>query len=62
MTNIELQKETDIQNEHQSNWKRKIVDEIINILADNNLSIVESRDILYIVSKKLGQQKVKVIS
>ena len=62
MNKNEIQKETAIQNEQQSTSKRKIVDEIIQILADNNLSIAEAREILNIASKKLGKQTVRVSS
>lgn len=56
------QKETAILEEQQSISKRIIVDEIIKILADNNLSIAEAREILNVASKKLGQQTVRVSS
>lgn len=58
----ELQKETAILEEQQSISKRIVVDEIIKILADNNLSITEAREILNIASKKLGKQTVRVSS
>lgn len=58
----ELQKETAILEEQQSISKRIVVDEIIKILADNNLSITEAREILNIASKKLGEQTVRVSS
>lgn len=58
----ELQKETAILEEQQSISKRIVVDEIIKILADNNLSITEARKILNIASKKLGKQTVRVSS
>ncbi len=37
----------------------KIIDLIIDILANNNLSIADAKNILYVTSKKLSQQKVK---
>lgn len=58
----EIQKETAILEEQQSISKRIVVDEIIKILADNNLSIIEAREILNIASKKLGKQTVRVSS
>lgn len=59
MTNIDIQKETAIHDEQQSVSKKEIIDTIISILTENNLSITEARDILNITSKKLGQQMVK---
>lgn len=58
----EIQKETAILEEQQSISKRIVVDEIIKILADNNLSIIEAREILNIASKKLVKQTVRVSS
>lgn len=58
----EIQKETAILEEQQSISKRIVVDKIIKILADNNLSIIEAREILNIASKKLGKQTVRVSS
>jgi len=46
-----------ISNEQQLN--SKIIDVIIDILANNNLSIADAKNILYVTSKKLSQQKVK---
>lgn len=60
MTNTEIQKNTAIQNEQQYS-KKEIIDDIIKILADNNLSITEARQILNIASKKLGQQAVRIV-
>lgn len=37
----------------------KIIDSIIDILANNNLSIADAKNILHATSKKLSQQKVK---
>ena len=37
----------------------KIIDLIIDILANNNLSIADAKNILYVTTKKLSQQKVK---
>ena len=60
MSNIEDKKETAIQDEQQLNPKLKIINDIIKVLDDNNLSISESREILNNASKKLGQQTVRV--
>lgn len=62
MTNIELQNETAIQDEQQLKSKQEISNKIIKILAENNYTITESKDILNIVLRKLGQQIVKVSS
>lgn len=49
-------KETATQNEQQ--LKTKIIDSVIAILAENNLSISESKEVLYMASKRLELQKV----
>lgn len=54
-----LKKETAIQNEQQLNGNEEIVSSIIDILANNNLSITEAKNILYATSKKICQQLVK---
>lgn len=56
MSNTELQKETAIQNEQQLKTKQKIANDIIKILAANNLSISDGKEILYTTSKQLGDQ------
>ena len=43
----------------QQTKKQEIIKTIISILAYNNLTIQEARDILTITSKKLSQQSVK---
>lgn len=58
----ELQKETAIQNEQQQKSNEEIVDKIIALLADNNLTITDAREILQIASKKLGKQIVRFSS
>lgn len=58
----ELQKETAIQNEQQSKSNKEIIDSIIEILANNNYTITEAREILHITSKKLGNQTVTLSS
>lgn len=40
-------------------FNSKIIDSIIDILADNNFSIADANNILHAASKKLYQQKVK---
>lgn len=55
----EKQKETAIQNEQQLN-KKDIINDIIKILANNNLSVSNAREILRITSKKLGEQRITV--
>lgn len=54
-----MKKETAIQNEQQLNGNEEIVSSIIDILANNNLSIAEAKNILYAASKKICQQLVK---
>lgn len=49
-------KETAIQNEQQLNKNEVVVNSIIDILAKNNLSIAEAKNVLYITSKKICQQ------
>lgn len=55
MTNI---KETAVQNEQQS--QEMIVNEIIKIIAKENLTIEEANKVLYKTSKKINQQIVQV--
>ncbi len=62
MSNTELQKETAIQNERQLKTKQEIVNDIIKILATNNLSIADAKEILYATSKELNRQTVKSFS
>ena len=52
--------ETATQNEQQ--LKTKIIDNIISILSENDLSISESKEILYMVTKRLESQKVTTFS
>ncbi|EOS26547.1 hypothetical protein C806_01283 [Lachnospiraceae bacterium 3-1] len=52
-------KETAIQNGQQLKEKGEIVNSIIDILAKNNLSIAEAKNVLYVASKKICQQIVK---
>lgn len=59
MSNGELQKETAIQNEQQLKSKQEIIDEIIKILANNNLTITDSKYILYETTKVICRQKVQ---
>ena len=57
MTN-EKEKKTVIQNEQQS--KEVIINEIIKIIARENLTIEEANKVLYETSKKINQQIVRV--
>ena len=59
MSNGELQKETAIQNEQQLKSKQEIIDEIIKILANNNLTITDSKYIFYETTKVICRQKVQ---
>lgn len=62
MIKTELRKETAIHNEQQPKSKQEIIDDIIKILVDNNLTIANAKEILYSTSKKLYQQPVKIFS
>lgn len=44
--------------EQQLTSKKNIVDNIINILANNGLSINEAMEILRVASHRLGRQKI----
>lgn len=55
-------KETAIQNEQQSKTKQEIINDVIDILAANKLTITDAKDILYATSKELSRQKVKASS
>lgn len=46
--------------EQQPKTKQEIVEDIIKILADNNLSIMDSRDILHATSKTICKQAVRI--
>lgn len=54
--------ETAIQNEQQLKSRQEIVNDIIGILADNNLSIIDAKEILYETSKMVCRQPVKSFS
>lgn len=59
-TNMENEeKETAIWEGKQLCEKDEIIKSMIDILAKNNLSIIEAKNILYATSKKICQQKVK---
>ncbi len=51
---------TAIQNEQQSKSKQEIINDIIKVLADNSLTIADSKDILYETSKVICSQIVRV--
>lgn len=55
----ELQKETAIQDEQQFKSKKEVIDNIIEILANNNYTITEAKNILHMTLKKLGEQIVR---
>ncbi len=57
MANINI-KETAVRNEQQS--QEMIVNEIIKIIAKENLTIEEANKVLYKTSKKINQQIVQV--
>ena len=41
---------------------KKVLDEIMKILYDNNLTVADAKEILYIASKKLMDQKLMASS
>lgn len=49
-----------VQNERQSKSKQEIINDIIKILSNNNLTITDSKEILHQASKVICQQVVKV--
>ena len=49
---VTIKEETAVQD------KQQLINDIIRLLADNNLSISEAKEILNITSKKLDEQKV----
>lgn len=52
-------KESATQNEQQQiNTKQEIINDIIKILAENNLTIADSKDILHETSKEICNQTV----
>ncbi len=53
-----INNKTAIHNKQQS--KQEIIHDIIKILADSNLSIADSKDILYETSKTICKQVVRV--
>lgn len=59
---IKNQKETAIQDEQQLKSKQDIINEIIKIISENNLTVNEARKILQFASHKLGNQQVTVSS
>lgn len=54
--------ETTVQDEQQFKFKKEIINDIIKILANNNLTIADAKDILYATSKKICKQKVLISS
>lgn len=55
-----IENKTVIHNEQQFKTKQNIINDIIKILADNNLTITDSKDILYETSKVIYRQAVRV--
>lgn len=55
-------KETATQNEQQLKSKQEIINDIIYILAKNNLTISDSQYILHETSKEICKQTVRVSS
>ena len=49
----------ELETKNIQNEKQIIINEIVQILEKNNLSISEANDILYATTKKLYQQPVK---
>lgn len=60
--NTESQKETAVHEEQQSKSKQEIINDIIKILAKHNLTISDSKDILYETAKTIYRQIVRVSS
>lgn len=57
--NIQNKEQAATLNEQQQiNTKQEIINDIIKILAENNLTIADSKDILYETSKIIGKQPV----
>lgn len=57
---IQNNNKTATSDEQQFKTKQEIIEEIIQILADNNLTITDSKDILYETSKAICRQVVRV--
>lgn len=53
-------KEAVTQSERQLNQNQKIINDIITILVNNNLSISNAKEILRITMKKLDEQKITI--
>lgn len=58
--NIQNNNKTATLDEQQFKTKQEIIEEIIQILTDNNLTITDSKDILYETSKAICKQVVRV--
>lgn len=58
--NIQNTNKTATLDEQQFKTKLEIIEEIIQILVDNNLTITDSKDILYETSKAICKQVVRV--
>lgn len=59
--NIQINKnnKTATQNKRQLKTKETITNDIIKILADNNLSIMDLREIIHTASKAICKQKIR---
>lgn len=55
----EINKENATTEEQQLNFKQKIINDIINILAENKLSINDAKEILHATSRAMEKQTVK---
>lgn len=58
LSKITNQEITTNQNEQQDKSNRDIIQEILNLLASNDLSISDAKEILYATTKALYKQKV----
>ena len=52
------EKNTAIQNEQQCNKKQLLVNEIIDLIVSKDISVSDAREVLRVVSVKLGKQKI----
>lgn len=53
--------ETAVPKEYHSKSKKEIINDIIKILADNRLSITDSKSLLYETSKEICRQPVVIV-
>lgn len=57
-----INNKTAIHNEQQLKTKQNIINDIIKILADNNLTIADSKDILYETTKMIYKQVISTFN